>query len=328
VAFDTPDELGALHDRSILLVDDDPVALKLARQILHAYANVRFATRGVDALRLARASAPDLILLDGEMPGQNGFEVCKIFKADPALRDIPIIFVTAHKDVEFEALALTLGAADFISKPLSAPTMQLRVELHLRLRQQLEALRYLADTDGATSLANRRKLDETLASECRSARRTGAPLSLLLIDIDFFKAFNDEYGHVAGDHCLRRVAHVIRDLARRPTDLAARFGGEEFAMVLPHTHAGGALEIAHTIRERLADAAIPHRGSRVAAHVTVSLGVACMQPGSPGPAGGDRAAPPAIECERRLVETTDRALYAAKRGGRNRAELAAPGEIS
>lgn len=322
MAYDrSPSELGTLHDRSILLVDDDPIALKLIRQILSAYTNVRFATNGGDALRLARTSAPDLILLDGEMPGQNGFEVCKVLKADPALREIPVIFVTAHDDVELETLALTLGAADFIAKPLSAAKVRLRVMLHLQLKQQIEALRCLANTDVATALANRRRLDETLASEWSRASRAGTPLSLLLIDIDFFKTFNDEYGHPAGDRCLRRVAQVIQDAARRPQDLACRFGGEEFALILPHTHAEGALHVAAEIRDHLTAAAIPHRRSRVADHVTVSIGVSCSDHGS-AHARGDGAPPPARGGELYLIDLADRALYAAKHGGRNRTELA------
>jgi len=322
-ASPAPGTLGALHDRSILLVDDDPIALKLVRQILGSYAHVRFATSGADALRVARMSPPDLILLDGEMPGQNGFEVCKLLKADPALREIPVIFVTAHDDVEFENLALTLGAADFISKPVSPAKVRLRVTLHLQLRQQIEALRDLANTDAATSLANRRRFDEALVVEWSRASRIGLPVSLLLIDIDFFKAFNDEYGHPAGDRCLRSVAQVIRGAAGRPQDVACRFGGEEFAVILPHTPAAGALRVASVIREQLAGAAIPHRGSRVADHVTVSIGVACSAHGGPG--AGDPAAarrqPAGGEIV--LLDLADRALYAAKHGGRDRAELAA-----
>lgn len=314
---------GPLHDRSILLVDDDPIALKLVRQILSAYANVRFATNGADALRLARACPPDLILLDGEMPGQNGFEVCKLLKADPALREIPVIFVTAHHDVELENLALTLGAADFIRKPLSAAQVKLRVQLHLQLKQQIEALRCLANTDALTSLANRRRLDEVLSLEWSRAARIELPLSLLLIDIDFFKAFNDEYGHPAGDRCLRSVAQVIQGAVSRPQDLVCRFGGEEFAVVLPHTQAAGALRVASRIREQLDGAAIPHRGSRVAHLVTVSIGVACADRSTSAKGALASAWPRPRDGELGLVDLADRALYAAKHGGRNRAELAA-----
>ncbi|MBC7973488.1 MAG: diguanylate cyclase [Myxococcales bacterium] len=315
--------LGALHECSILLVDDDPIALKLERRILSEYANVRFATNGADAVRVARASPPDLILLDCEMPGQNGFEVCKLLKADPALREIPVIFVTAHDDVEFENLALTLGAADFISKPLSAAKVKLRVMLHLQLRQQIEALRCLANTDALTSLANRRRLDEALASEWSRASRNCLPLALLLIDIDFFKAFNDEYGHPAGDRCLRSVAQVINGAVRRPQDLACRFGGEEFAVILPHTHTAGALQVASTIRERLATAAIPHRGSSVADHVTVSIGISCLAYGGQGASERASWSPQPGDGELVLVDMADRALYAAKLGGRDRVEIAA-----
>jgi diguanylate cyclase (GGDEF)-like protein len=322
-----PNEAGAfvaLRDCSILVVDDDPIAIKLVCQILSTHSNVRFATSGPDALRLVRASPPELILLDGEMPGQNGFEVCKILKADPAYAHIPIIFVTAHDDEAFETLALTLGAADFISKPFSAAKMKLRVTLHLQLQRQMEALRSLANTDTATSLANRRKFDEVLASEWHRARRTATPLSLLMIDIDFFKAFNDEYGHPAGDECLRSVAHAIRAAALRPTDLAARFGGEEFAVILPHTDAIGALVVARRIRDRLSAAAIPHRGSRIAPRVTVSVGVACQCSADSDASERDFALMLVPRGERQLVDAADRALYHAKRSGRDRAELAPP----
>lgn len=318
--------LESLHDRSILLVDDDPVSLKVARHILNEYANVRFATNGDDALRLARSEPPDLILLDGEMPGQNGFDVCRTLKADAGLRDIPIIFVTAHDDVELETLALTLGAADFIAKPLSGAKVRLRVSLHLRLKHQIEALRGLANTDAATSLANRRSFDDTIASEWSRAQRIGTPLSLLMIDIDFFKAFNDEYGHLAGDRCLRRVASVIRNAARRPQDLAARFGGEEFAIVLPHTDSTGALRVANLVRAGLAVADITHPRSSVADHVTVSIGIACSH-AADRQSDDQRKVTGWMRRELELVEAADRALYTAKEAGRDRVQLAPPGPL-
>ena len=314
----TPPELQDVRGRSILIVDDDPLTIMLMRRMLDAYRNVRFATRGDEALRLVRAAPPDLILLDGKLPGCSGLEVTAELKADPALRDIPIIFVTAHDDLAFETRAMDLGAADFISKPVSGPRLELRVRLHLRLKQQLDELSRLARLDSLTGMVNRRTLDGHLASEWSRAARASTPLSLLLIDIDHFKGFNDTHGHLEGDRCLRAVADVIRTTVRRPHDLAARFGGEEFAVVLPHTPDAGAVQVAEQIRAAVAGAALPHHGSAVADHVTVSIGAATITPATPAPPrdpGWDHV---------QLIELADTALYSAKRAGRDRV-IHAPG---
>lgn len=316
--LETPAELAHL---GILVVDDDPLAIKLMRRMLPDYPGFRFATSATDALRVVHAAPPDLILLDGEMPDQNGFELCAILKADPRTSHIPIIFVTAHDDAAFETRALALGAADFLTKPLSRARLRLRVKLHLQLKHQLDTLRSLATTDAATGVANRRRIDEVLAAEWARAERASQPLSLLLVDVDHFKAYNDTYGHPAGDRCLRQLAGLIAEGARRPQDLAGRFGGEEFAVVLPHTDAAGAQRVAEAIRGRVEAAAIPHAGSATAGHVTVSIGGAIAEPSAPS---GDRTQrAPARDALHGLVEPADRALYAAKRRGRNRIELAA-----
>jgi len=312
----------ALHDANILLVDDDPGAIRILRAALRDYKHVRFATNGADGMRLAREQLPDLILLDSEMPGESGFSLCERLKLDPLLHDVPVIFVTSHDDVEFETRALGLGAADFLPKPISAPRVELRVRLHLQLKQQLDQLRALASTDGLTGLANRRIADETLKREWRRAQRSGRPLSFLLIDVDFFKLFNDRYGHPAGDGCLRQVAAAVRSAARRPTDLAARFGGEEFAVVLAETALGGACLVADSIRRSIIESCIPHAGSEVAPHVTVSIGAACLG-GAPAdaerPSGTPLPAPLPFELGD-LIEAADQALYRAKKTGRNRVE--------
>ena len=310
-------ETVALHEMSIMVVDDEPGAIQLIRHMLRDFTNVRFATSGADALRLIRSTPPDLLLLDGEMPGQSGFDVCSVVKADPRLREIAIVFVTAHDDVAFEARALTLGAADFIAKPLSSARINLRVKLHLELKRQLDTLRSIAATDGGTGLANRRHLHEVLASEWRRAQRTGAPLSFLMFDVDHFKGFNDAYGHPAGDHCLRTVAEVISSAVRREHDLAGRFGGEEFAVVLPHTDRDGALRVGRAVCEAMKRARVPHRASPTAAYVTVSVGAATV-PGHALVAVHDEVL--ASDPGQPLIEAADRALYRAKGDGRNRVE--------
>jgi diguanylate cyclase (GGDEF)-like protein len=312
----------ALQDASILIVDDDPGAIRILRAALRDYKHVRFATNGADAMRLSRENPPDLILLDSEMPGENGFEFCARVKLEPLLHDVPVIFVTSHDDLEFETRALGLGAADFLPKPISAPRVELRVRLHLQLKHQLDQLRSLASTDGLTGLANRRVADETLKREWRRAQRSGRPLSLLLIDVDYFKLFNDRYGHPAGDGCLKQVAAAVRSAARRPTDLAARFGGEEFAVVLAETSLSGARLVADSIRRSIIESSIPHADSEVASHVTVSIGAACL---GADPAVSERRSGPPLPSSHAfelvdLIEAADKALYRAKKTGRNRVE--------
>jgi len=319
------ERVGAPDQSGILIVDDDPIAIQVLRRALLEYADVRFATNGKDALRLVQERAPDVILLDGEMPGENGFAVCRKLKANPEFADIPVIFVTGHDSIDFETTALELGAADFIGKPFIPPRVQLRVRLHLQLKQQMDQLRALATTDGLTRLANRRTIDETLAREWNRAGRSGLPLSLLLIDVDFFKRYNDAYGHPAGDACLRLVAAAIGRAARRPTDLAGRFGGEEFAVILAKTGIDGALRVAETLREEVARAAIEHRASETASFVTVSIGVSCsgVVQGPHVRGSEDVGSGPACR-ESDLVDAADRALYLAKQRGRNRVEFVEP----
>lgn len=304
-----------LHAASIVIVDDDPGAIRLVAEALYQYADVRFATNGTDALRIVAERPPDLVLLDSEMPGLDGFEVCSRLKANPALQDIPVIFVTSYDDLEFETRALSIGAADFIPKPISPLRIQLRVKLHLELKKQRDRLRALASTDGLTQLANRRTFDETLARELRVAARSGEPLSLILVDVDFFKLFNDTYGHPEGDACLKAVASALSTVMRRPTDLAGRIGGEEFAIILPATPLEGALTVARRVQEAVATADVPHRGSSVSERVTVSLGVCCGDPAHDGDAIAEERRDPGV-----IVRACDEALYAAKRNGRNRIE--------
>lgn len=190
---------------NILLVDDDPRTIQILARILAQSGNLRFATNGQEALRLARESVPDLVLLDAEMPGLSGFQVCAAMKADPALSDVPVVFVTGHSDSTFEVAAFELGAVDFISKPVSAPLVLARVQTQLRVKRLTDELRRVATTDGLTGVANRRQFDDVLGREWLRARRAGDPMALLMIDVDHFKLYNDRYGHPAGDSCLRKV---------------------------------------------------------------------------------------------------------------------------
>lgn len=294
----------------ILVVDDEPANIELAANIFEHDYEMLFAMNGEKALEIAAAAAPDLILLDVMLHGMNGFEVCSRLKADPLTRDIPVIFVTGLGDTAAETKGLELGAMDYITKPINPPVVRMRVRNQIELKQARDQLARLATTDDLTGLANRRRFDEVLAMEHARHVRSGAKLALIMLDIDHFKLFNDAYGHVRGDDCLRAVAKVLKTALHRATDLAARYGGEEFVCVLPDTlPLRGAHAVAERIRREVAALNIPHGNSPTAAHVTVSLGVitaCCTQDTDPSA----------------LVSLTDKQLYRAKTKGRNQICLA------
>jgi diguanylate cyclase (GGDEF)-like protein len=260
---------------------------------------------GHEALSLAASHMPDLILLDVMMPGLDGYQVCTRLKQDSTTAAIPVIFVSAMDEEEDETRGLELGAIDYITKPLKAPIVRARVRNHLELKRYRDLLENLSIKDALTGIANRRRLDEVMNLEWRRALRSPAPLSFILMDIDCFKAYNDNYGHTAGDECLRQVARALASATRRFTDLVARYGGEEFACVLPTTDAAGAAILGNRLRAVVEALNIPHAYSPVTDRVTISVGVATVVP------------TPATS-QSQLTETADRRLYEAKRTGRNR----------
>ncbi len=320
-----------MHDE-ILLVDDDPGTIRLLAAILAGVGNLAFAVSGEDALRMAHESVPDLILLDAEMPGMSGFLVCEALKADHDLAHVPVIFITSHREPGFEVSGFDLGAADFIAKPVNAALVLARVKAQLRVKHLADEARRLAMTDGLTGVANRRRFDESLEREWNSARRAGDALALLMIDVDHFKAFNDLYGHPAGDTCLLSLARAMTSACVRPADLVARYGGEEFAVLLPKTSRFGAEHVAHAVLEAVDALAIAHAGSATAAHVTVSIGIAscdadsaCWMPVSVDLRLVDRAFARCFAKD--LVHAADKALYAAKNAGRARASAHAVDDL-
>ncbi|MBU0640580.1 MAG: diguanylate cyclase [Planctomycetes bacterium] len=291
--------------RTLLIVDDTPANIEILSSVLEAEHQILFATSGRDALELVASQIPDLILLDIMMPEMDGYEVCKRLKADPKTHNVPVIFITALSEEADETRGLEVGAIDYISKPISAPIVKARVRNHLELKRFRDMLEDLSARDGLTGIANRRRLDEFLTQEWLRGGRNQSPLSVCLIDIDFFKRFNDRYGHAAGDDCLRRVALALASVSRRPADLVARYGGEEFVCALPDTDAAGAALLADRFREAVIALGIPHADSSIAELVTISGGVATAIP------TGESAAA-------QLLEAADRMLYQAKKAGRNR----------
>ena len=308
---------------AILVVDDQVDNTELVRYLLEAagYTDVVTASSAERAFEyLCTGAAVDLILMDILMPGTDGIAACRQIKADPAHADVPVIMVTARTERDVIDSAFAAGAADFVRQPFDRVELLARVRSALALKSQIDErkarehelaeanlqLARLARIDALTGIANRRALDETLAAEWRRAARASAWLSLVLVDIDYFKAFNDTYGHSAGDVCLGRVARLLASALRRPADFAARFGGEEFVVLLPETSLEGAFAVAERVRAGVEAFGIRHAASPTAPVVTISAGVASVVP-----AAG--ILPPA------LVERADEALYQAKAAGRNRA---------
>ena len=291
------------HNGRILVVDDAMENIQLLHQALQEEHDVLFALDGERALELARHQLPDLILLDAIMPGLDGYAVCAALRANPATADIPVIFITALNTPEDETRALEAGASDFISKPVNTAVMRARVRTHLTVKRQSDALRELTLTDSLTGVANRRAFDERLDNEWRRAQRTRTPLSLIMLDIDHFKAYNDSYGHQQGDDCLRQVSRALVRGAGRTQDLAARYGGEEFAVLLPQVELEGAEAVARKLIDEVRQLELPHSGSSHG-RVTVSLGVASIVP-TPAQEPGH------------LVKLADALLYQSKMQGRN-----------
>lgn len=291
---------------SILLVDDSPANLHALIAALRDQHNILLATNGEQALEIAGRVIPDLILLDVMMPGTDGYQVCRQLKQQPRTADIPVIFVTGKADEQDEMAGFELGAVDYITKPFSLPLVQRRVQTHLELKYLRDNLRRQSHEDGLTALANRRRFDEELQACWEQATRHGQWLSLILSDVDFFKKYNDGYGHQAGDNCLQQVAAALRSVALPAGAVVARYGGEEFVVILPDTGQAQALHYAEQLRLAVAAMQLEHQFSTVAPVVSLSLGVACCQP-----AAGQLTGPS------QLVEQADQALYQAKQQGRN-----------
>ncbi|MGG7602959.1 diguanylate cyclase [Massilia sp. BKSP1R2A-1] len=295
---------------TILVIDDQPINLRTAYQALAPDHEVLMATGGEAGIAACLKHRPDLVLLDLVMPGMNGVETARRLKAEPDTSGIPLIFVTASTDFDEESACWEAGAVDFVSKPFNPMTLRRRVQVHLALKLQAEMLQRMAYIDGLTEIPNRRYFNERIASEAARAQRDGGALVLMLADVDFFKRYNDHYGHQAGDDCLRQVAGAFRRALQRPSDFVARYGGEEFALLAPGADCAAAVRLAEAVRREVARLALPHLRSDAGEIVTVSIGVVCVDRGS--------------ECEIDLMlRQADQQLYLAKQAGRDRACIAA-----
>jgi diguanylate cyclase (GGDEF)-like protein len=288
----------------ILIVDDQPLNIKILHQLFHQEFDVYMATGGKQAIEVCQKVKPDVILLDIEMPGMSGLQVCEEIKNNPITANAAVVFVTAHFDEELEVKGFQLGAVDFIHKPINSIITTTRVKNQFLLKRQSDILRAIALLDSLTGLANRRQFERSLPESWRHCIRHNKPLSLVMLDVDFFKRYNDTYGHQEGDNCLRSVAQAIYGIARRPYDLVARYGGEEFVCILPDTDSEGAVSIAQKMVQAVQALAIEHTDSSISSTVTISAGVATILP-------------TLDETWEQVLKEADMQLYEAKAAGRN-----------
>jgi diguanylate cyclase (GGDEF)-like protein len=322
------------YQSQILIIDDNPDNLRLLSKILISQGfKVKKTLSGEIGIQAAKIQPPDLILLDINMPEMNGYEVSRQLKSQLETAQIPIIFISALDNTQDKIMAFETGGVDYITKPFQELEVLARVKNQLLIHQQyqklmeknhllekeiqarkrvetalLEAnqqLQQFAFLDGLTSIANRRKFDEYLNLEWQRLACEDLPLSLILCDIDFFKNYNDTYGHLIGDDCLKQIAQTIKSSIKRPSDLVARYGGEEFAVILPNTNNQGAIHIAEEVRQQVYHLQIPHIQSKINDYVTLSIGIATVIPNSDlNP--------------HYLIEFCDQSLYLAKSQGRNK----------
>jgi two-component system chemotaxis family response regulator WspR len=318
----------------VLLVDDQAIVAAAVRQMLANESDIELHVVADAMAAEARAVelAPTLILQDLLMPGMDGYTLLAAYRRVPALADVPVIVLSSAEDPRDKSRAFQSGASDYLVKVPDRIELIARIRAHARaflarrkldeayrqltaLKGELEEKNAVLETlswlDGLTGIANRRRLDAVLVSEWRRAARDAISLAVILIDVDFFKPYNDRLGHQKGDEALQRLAGALAGVARRPGDLAARYGGEEFAVLLPGTDAEGAAQVAENLRVAVSELGIAHPASAVAPHVTVSLGVAVASPGAD-----------AADSVEALLRRADACLYRAKREGRNRFAVA------
>ena len=319
----------------LILVVDDETTIRMTMRLAMSNEGYRVAESndGQQCLDACQQQAPDIILMDAMMPEMDGFTCCDRLQTLLGEDCPPILMITALDDRDSVDRAFEVGAMDYVTKPIHWPVLRQRVRRLLQthwamvelrqqvererlLRQQLDEanqeLQRLAALDGLTQIANRRSFDDYLHYQWKLLVRERSPLSLILCDVDFFKRYNDTYGHQGGDDCLKQVAEVIRQAVKRPADLAARYGGEEFAVILPNTEAEGAVKIAEEIRSGLKALGLAHAGSQISEIVTLSLGVASVIPSNDS--SWDN-----------LIARADKALYEAKDRGRDRVMRSYPG---
>jgi len=288
----------------VLIVDDESSNIIALTKILCPEYEVYAAKNGADALMLAKEHLPDVILLDVHMPAMDGYEIISVFKGAVETRALPVIFITEMGSTDAEEKGMVLGASDYIVKPFHASIVKLRIQNQIQFSSQYNIVKALSLTDELTGLYNRRGFDYRLRMELNRAKRERTPISILMIDIDNFKEYNDAYGHRQGDEALQTITRVIKKTLKRSIDFSARWGGEEFIALLPDTDLPGALGVAERIRESIENTTVLSLGGEDA-NVTVSIGVHVFMPSKD-------------VSVQDFISRANNALFAAKESGRNR----------
>jgi len=304
--------MDEVKERSVLVVDDESSNIAALTHILSSKYIVYAAKSGSGALKAVEKHSPDVILLDIIMPEMDGYSVVSLLKGNEKTKDIPIIMVTSLSGEGEEEKALSLGAADYIIKPFRSGIVELRVKNQVKILDQHRAIERLSMTDQLTDLPNRRNFNTRLDLEWYRSIREQMPISILLIDVDKFKEYNDTYGHQQGDAALQALARVLTGELKRCGDFAARWGGEEFVVLLPNTDFAGALQVSERIRKCVEEMEMPLvNGSNT--KTTVSIGVNAEMPARD--AAYDE-----------FIAKADKALYKAKEAGRNKVIAHSPHE--
>lgn len=290
---------------TILVVDDMTTTLLLIHDLLKDTYEVKIAKSGTKALEILESPNDiDLILLDIEMPDINGYDVCKRIKNNETIKNIPIIFITGRTSQEDEEYGLNLGAIDYITKPFNKAIVKLRIKNYLDLKIKNDMLEKLSMYDGLTNIRNRRFFDETFEKTFNEIKRDKKSLAVLMIDIDFFKPYNDNYGHGQGDETLRKVAKALEKTIKRASDFVARYGGEEFVILLKDINKDGVEAVANNLLNAIRELKITHEFSKIENYVTVSIGVSYYNSSSD-------------VTKLELLLKADETLYNVKNSGRN-----------
>jgi diguanylate cyclase (GGDEF)-like protein len=290
---------------SILVVDDEKSNLMVLNGILSRDYTIFTAKSGEDALSRVAEDPPDLILLDIMLPGMDGFEVLKRLKSSPDTRGIPVIIITGLNSETDEEKGLLLGAVDYITKPIKNGIVIARIKTHLQIVHQIRLIERLGLVDPLTDIPNRRCFDDRMSIEWRRSVRDKKPIAFMMMDVDKFKTYNDTWGHPQGDVLLKTISRIFSSVARRPGDLSARLGGEEFGVLLPDTELEAALKVAEEIRSRVENSRIPIADGKTETRTSISIGVVSVVPNKDMLVAD-------------FISAADKYLYAAKENGRNR----------
>lgn len=315
----------------VLLIDDQAIVAEGIKDMLSGEEDIElhYSDDPANAITLATELQPTVILQDLVLPDVDGMTLVRFYRGNDETKNIPIIVLSSKEDPAVKRDAFQYGANDYLVKLPDKIELIARIRSHAKqymlqlernaaffalseMQKQLEKtnaeLERLSSLDSLTQLANRRIFDTTLEQEIETANRENSHLTLILIDIDFFKLFNDNYGHLKGDGCLTKVAEALKKIATRPADLVARYGGEEFAVIAPSTDEAGAMKLANNLNQAISSLKIEHGPSSVSEYVSISLGVYSCIPDSKSSSAS-------------FIKCADKALYFAKESGRNHSEL-------